>query len=144
MTIVGEIKEIIDRETKGWNDQDIDILMSIFHPDMIWPWPKTSQSHDPMDWIFELGRFDNERWRKNWKNLFEKYYLIHNNQVIKKIVISDEGDGAIAIVDVDTLWRNRDNGKDFYWYGRAGKIYTKLNGGKWKMISHIGLLEYED
>ena len=88
MTAVDEIKEIIDRETQGWNNQDLDLLMSIFHHDMVWPWPKTPQSHDPMDWIFELGKFDNKRWRKIWRNLFDNYYLIHNNRVIKKIVIS--------------------------------------------------------
>jgi ketosteroid isomerase-like protein len=140
--IVDEIKEIVNRETQGWNNQDLDLLMSIFHPDMVWPWPRTSQSHDPEDWIFELGRFDNERWRNNWRNLFDKYYLVHNNRIIKKIVISNEGDGAFAVVDVDTLWRNKKDGKDFYWYGRACKIYTKLKNGQWKMISHTGLLKY--
>ena len=116
--------------------------MSIFHHDMVWPWPKTPQSHDPMDWIFELGKFDNKRWRKNWRNLFDNYYLIHNNRVFKKIVISNEGDGAFAVVDVDTLWRNRTNGRDFHWYGCACKIYTKVKNGQWKMIGHIGLLKY--
>ena len=43
--------------------------MSIFHLDTVWPWPKTSQYHDPEIWIFELGRFDNKRWRNNWRNL---------------------------------------------------------------------------
>jgi len=142
MTATDEIKEIIDRETQGWNNQDLDLLMSIFHHDMVWPWPKTPQSHDPMDWIFELGKFDNKRWRKIWRNLFDNYYLIHNNRVIKKIVISNEGDGAFAVVDVDTLWRNRTNGRDFHWYGRACKIYTKVKNGQWKMIGHIELLKY--
>jgi len=67
MTATDEIKEIIDRETQGWNNQDLDLLMSIFHYDMVWQWAKTPQSHDPMDWIFELGKFDNKRWRKNWR-----------------------------------------------------------------------------
>ena len=35
--------------------------MNIFHHDMVWPWPKIPQSHDPMDWIFKLGKFDNIR-----------------------------------------------------------------------------------
>jgi hypothetical protein len=51
--IVDEIKEIVDRETQGWNNQDLDLLLSIFHPGMVWPWPRTLQSHDPEDWIFE-------------------------------------------------------------------------------------------
>lgn len=62
--------EIIDRETNGWTNQDLDLLISVFHPYMVWPWPKTSQAHDPIEWIFELGRFDNERWRKK----LEKYF----------------------------------------------------------------------
>jgi hypothetical protein len=33
--IESEIKEIVDRETQAWNQQDIDKLMSIFHPDMV-------------------------------------------------------------------------------------------------------------
>jgi hypothetical protein len=37
-----EIKEIVDRETQAWNQQDLAKLMSIFHPDMVWPWPRTS------------------------------------------------------------------------------------------------------
>ena len=44
--------------------------MSIFHHDMVWPWPRTPQSHDPMDWVFELGRFNYERWRKGWQAAF--------------------------------------------------------------------------
>jgi ketosteroid isomerase-like protein len=35
-----EIKEIVDRETQAWDQQDLDKLMSIFHPDMVWPWPR--------------------------------------------------------------------------------------------------------
>ena len=44
-----EIVEIVNRETKAWNNQDVDLLISIFHPDMVWPWPRASQSHDPID-----------------------------------------------------------------------------------------------
>jgi ketosteroid isomerase-like protein len=58
------------------------------------------------------------------------------------MVVTNEGDGAFAVVDVDTLWGNKKDGKDFYWYGRACKIYTKLKNGQWKMIGHTGLLKY--
>jgi hypothetical protein len=51
------------------DQQDLDMLISIFHPDMVWPWPRTSQSHDPIDWIFEIGRFNYERWKKGWAEL---------------------------------------------------------------------------
>ncbi|MBI4847035.1 MAG: hypothetical protein HY808_00455 [Nitrospirae bacterium] len=32
--------------------------MSMLHPDMVWPWPRTSHYHDPMDWVMEIGRYD--------------------------------------------------------------------------------------
>jgi hypothetical protein len=35
-----EIREIIDRETRAWDNQNLDMLMSIFHQDMVWPWPE--------------------------------------------------------------------------------------------------------
>ena len=35
-----KIKEIVDRETLAWDTQDVELLLTIFHPDMVWPWPK--------------------------------------------------------------------------------------------------------
>jgi hypothetical protein len=99
------------------------MLMSIFHPDMVWPWPRTSQSHDPIDWIFEIGRFNYERWKKGWAELFASHRLAHNICNIRKILVSEEGDGAFAVVDVDTLWQRISDGKDFHWHGRSCKIY---------------------
>jgi len=32
-----EIIEIVNRETKVWDAQNVDQLISIFHPDMVWP-----------------------------------------------------------------------------------------------------------
>lgn len=136
-----EIKEMVDRETQAWDNQDVVKLMGIFHHDMVWPWPRTPQSHDPLDWIFELGRFNYERWRKEWTELFASHRLVHNNRKIVKIVVSKEGDGAFAVVDIDTLWQRISDRKDFHWHGRACKIYTKVND-QWKMISHTGLLDY--
>lgn len=54
---------------------------------------------------------------------------------------ASEGDGAFAVVDVDMLWRRRDNGSDFHWNGRTCKVYS-LVGGEWKLIMHTGLLDY--
>ncbi len=135
-----EIEEIINRETRAWDTQDLDLLMSVFHPDMVWPWPPTPQAHDPMEWVLDWGRFDDERWRKGWAELFEKHKLIHNQRHTLKIVLSEQGDGAFAVVDVDTLWRDAD-GHDFHWLGRACKIYSRV-GGEWKMIAQTGLLDY--
>jgi hypothetical protein len=34
-----EIQEIIDRETKAWNEKSDELLLTVFHPDMVWVWP---------------------------------------------------------------------------------------------------------
>jgi len=135
-----EIKEIVDRETRAWDTQDLDLLLTVFHPDMVWPWPPHNRAHDPMEWVLEWGRFDEKRWRRGWQELFETCELVHNRRETLKIEVSGEGDGALAVVDVDTLWRDRD-GNDLHWLGRAGKIYTRI-GNEWKMIAQTGLLEY--
>jgi ketosteroid isomerase-like protein len=135
-----EITEIVDRETRAWNTKDADLLITVFHPDMVWPWPPTSASHDPRDWVLVLGRFDAQRWKKVWQELFDSHTLVHNRRETKRIEISDQGDGAFAVVDVDTLWRDHD-GKDFHWKGRACKVYSRV-GPDWKMTMHTGLLEY--
>ena len=136
-----EIEEMVHRETRAWDRKDAGALVEIFHPDMVWPWPPDASSHDPALWVMELGRYDAERWRRSWQELFDTHELVHNRRRIEKIVVSREGDGAFAVVDVDTLWRDRTNGKDFPWKGRACKIYTKL-GKNWKLIAHTGLLDY--
>lgn len=135
-----EIQEIVDRETRAWDTHDVDLLMTIFHPDMVWPWPPTAQAHDPLEWRLEIGRYDADRWREGWQRLFDSHELVRNRRQTLKIVVSQQGDGAFAVVDVDTLWRAPD-GADFHWCGRACKIYTKMDDG-WKLIAHTGLLEY--
>ncbi len=139
--IITEIEEIVNRETRAWDTQDLDLLMTIFHPDMVWPWPRTAQSHNPVDWDMEWGRYDYERWRNGWAKLFSTHHLAHNNREIKKIVLSKEQDGAFAVVDIDTLWVDF-SGKENHWKGRTCKIYTKI-GENWKMIMQTGVLEYE-
>ncbi len=135
-----EITEIVNRETKAWDTQDVNLLISIFHPDMVWPWPRTYQSHDPMDWIMPLGRYNKERWCKGWQDLFDTHTLVHNFREIKKIVISEEKDGAFAVVDIDTLWVDKDKNTD-NWKGRVCKVYSKI-GSEWKMTMHTGVLSY--
>jgi hypothetical protein len=56
-----EIQEIVERETRAWDTQDVELLLSVFHPEMVWPWPKGPAAHDPADWTLVLGRFDAER-----------------------------------------------------------------------------------
>ncbi len=138
-----KIKEIVDRETDAWNNKDVDKLLTIFHPDMVWPWPNTSKSHDPTTWVFGMGKFNYQRWRQTYVELFNSHILVHNIRKIQKIVVSSEGDGAFAVVDVDTLWENNNTKEGFHWKGRACKIYTKMSNGDWKMIAHTGLLDYD-
>jgi hypothetical protein len=135
------IREIVDRETRAWDTRDVDLLMSVFHPDMVWPWPPTAAAHDPAEWVLEWGRYHSERWREGWQELFRTHALVHNRRRIVRIALSREEDGAFAVVDVDTLWRHRVTGADFHWLGRACKGYS-LVGGEWKMTMHTGLLDY--
>jgi ketosteroid isomerase-like protein len=132
--IESEITEIVNRETRAWDTQNVDLLISIFHPDMVWPWPKTSKAHDPCDWEMVMGKFNRERWSKSWQDLFDNNKLIHNQRTIKKIVVSNEEDGAFAVVDIDTLWIAK-NGIKNHWKGRVCKVYSKI-GDEWKMTMH--------
>jgi ketosteroid isomerase-like protein len=136
-----EIQAMIDRETAAWDTQDADALVDLFHPDMVWPWPPDAHAHDPATWVFPYGRYDRERWRAKWQSLFDTHTLVRNRRITVQITMSAEGDGAFAVVDVDTLWRDQD-GRDVHWLGRAGKGYTKVGDG-WKLILHTGLLQYD-
>jgi ketosteroid isomerase-like protein len=135
-----EIEEIVNRETRAWDTQNVDLLLTIFHPDMVWPWPKTPQSHDPIDWVLEIGRYNYKRWKNDYLKLFNTHRLAYNKREIKKIEISKEGDGAFAVVDIDTLWIDN-NGNKNHWKGRVCKVYTRLEN-EWKLIMHTGTLEY--
>lgn len=138
--VEAEIREIVNRETRAWDALDVELLLSVFHTDMVWPWPPTAHHHDPAGWIFWAGRYDYERWRSNWQQLFDTHELVHNRREIVKVVVTPEEDGAFAVVDVDTLWRDRE-GREQHWKGRACKVYSKT-GGNWKMTMHTGLLDY--
>jgi len=135
-----QIEEIVNRETRAWDTRNVDLLLTIFHPDMVWPWPRTPHSHDPMDWVIDWGRYDRDRWKSGWQNLFDTHRLVHNRRVIRKIEISNEGDGAFAVVDIDTLWVD-ESGRHNHWQGRVCKVYAKM-GDEWKMTMHTGVLDY--
>lgn len=137
-----QIRAMVDRETAAWDARDAEALVAIFHPDMVWPWPPDARSHDPATWVFPQGRYDRERWRCGWQELFDSYELVHNRRRIVRVEVSEQGDGGFAVVDVDTLWRHRESGDAFHWRGRACKGYTRLAGGEWKLILHTGLLDY--
>jgi ketosteroid isomerase-like protein len=143
MQTEAEIREIVNRETRAWDTQDIELLLSVFHPDMVWVWPRTYTSVDPVDWTVKMGRFNAARWRGVYDELFTKYELVHNRRSIVKIEVSAERDGAMAVVDIDTLWRDRATGDESnHWLGRTCKAYALVEDG-WKMTMQTGALRYE-
>jgi len=141
-TVARQIQDLVDLETTGWNTKNPDLFLSMIHPDMVWPWPPTADSHDPIDWVFVLGRFDRDRWRKGWQDIFDTHDLIRNQRDTVRIEVSKEGDGAFAVVDIDTLWRHKTTGEDFHWKGRVCKMYTKLSNGEWKFYFQTGALNF--
>jgi ketosteroid isomerase-like protein len=141
MTVEEQIRNLVELETRAWDAQDAEALVDLFHPDMVWPWPPSADSHDPSGWVFPQGRFNRERWKNGWNQLFAEHELVHNRRTTVRVVASAEGDGGFAVVDVDTLWKHRKTGEPFHWKGRACKGYT-LVGGEWRLIFHTGLLDY--
>jgi ketosteroid isomerase-like protein len=140
--VARQIQELVDLETTAWNTKNPDLFLSMIHPDMVWPWPPTADSHDPIDWVFVLGRFERERWRKGWQDIFDTHDLIRNQRATVRIEVSKEEDGAFAVVDIDTLWRHKTTGEDFHWKGRVCKMYTKLSNGEWKFYFQTGALNF--
>ena len=140
--VANTIQEMVDLETKGWDTRNPELFLSMIHPDMAWPFPPTADSHDPIDWVWVMGRFDKERWRLDWQGLFDTHELIRNRRVTVKIEISKEEDAAFAVVDIDTLWRHKETKGDFLWKGRVCKIYTKLPTGEWKFYYQTGALNF--
>lgn len=137
-----QIQSLIDLETQCWDEQQIDLFLDILHPDMVWPWPPSAKDHDPETWVLEMGRFDRERWRASWQSLFASHDLIHNHRKTVKILISKELDGALAVVDIDTLWKHKVTGEKSHWLGRVCKIYTKMPEGDWKFYFQTGALDF--
>ncbi len=142
MSKQNQINEIINRETSAWNEKNIANLLSIFHTDMVWVWPKGSQCHDPLMWECPQGKFNEVRWTKVYENLFDSFELIHNKRETLKIELTKEQDGAFAVVDIDTLWKNKNTGEDMNWLGRTCKTYSLLDSKEWKMIHQVGVLDY--
>lgn len=137
------IQEMVDAETTAWDDRDVETLLDLFHPDMVWAWPPTEYDHDPATWDLEFGRFDRDRWRENWQTLFDTHELGHNRRETVTVDVSGQGDGGMAVVDIDTLWRHRDTGEEFHWNGRTAKIYALVDG-EWKVTAHWGALRFDE
>lgn len=136
-----EIREIVDRETRAWDTQDVSLLLSVFHPDMVWAWPVTYTSVNPIDWRLRIGRFDEIRWGELYRGLFASRELVHNLRDTVRVEVSQEQDGGLAIVDIDTLWRDKTSASEDHWLGRTCKLYV-LTADGWKMTSQVGALRY--
>jgi len=141
-TVKQQIQAMVDLETEGWNTKNPDLFLSMIHPDMVWPWPPAADAHDPALWVFVFGRFDRERWRRSWQDLFDSHDLVHNRRRTVKIEVTPEADGAFAVVDIDTLWRDRATGRDSHWKGRVCKIYTRMPSGEWRFYWQTGALDF--
>ena len=141
MSVEAAIREVVDRETRAWDTQDVDLLLSVFHRDFVWPWPPSPTAHDPETWVLRLGRFDRDRWHASYAGLFAEHELIHNRRRTARIAVSAEQDGAFAVVDIDTLWRRRSDGEEMHWRGRTCKVYSLVRGA-WKLTMHTGVLDY--
>jgi ketosteroid isomerase-like protein len=76
-----------------------------------------------------------------YAELFADWELIHNRRDTVKIEISEQGDGAFAVVDIDSLWRRRDGAEEMRWKGRVCKVYALVED-EWKMTMHTGALNY--
>lgn len=92
---------------------------------MGWPWPVNNTDHDPINWELYLGKFNYSRWKNVYTNFFNENKLIHNHRKIVKIIISEENDGAFAVVDIDTLWENKKTNEKKHWFGRVSKHMQK-------------------
>lgn len=74
--------------------------------------------------------------------MFSTFTLQHNKREIIKITETKEKDGGFAVVDIDTLWKNKHTGEYMHWLGRTCKTYVKSDKG-YKMIAQTGVLSYE-
>jgi hypothetical protein len=88
-----------------------------------------------------MGRFDASRWKADWNRLFDEFMLAHNRRETVRIEVSEQLDGGFAVVDVDTLWVNKQDQSEFRWSGRACKVYVKVEE-RWLFIHQTGLLQY--
>lgn len=137
-----ELNELVDRETAAWDQKNVSLLLTIFHPDMVWVWPADRDAHNPIDWECPQGKFDRERWAAIYTGLFARFDLVHNRRRTVKTVLTQEQDGGFAVVDVDTLWRDPNTGDVLHWLGRTCKTYAKTPDG-FKMIAQTGVLNYD-
>jgi ketosteroid isomerase-like protein len=61
---------------------------------------------------------------------------------IVEIVVSTEEDGAFAVMDIDSMWRDTETNQEIRWKGRVCKFYTRMADGEWKVIFQTESFDY--
>jgi hypothetical protein len=72
--------------------------------------------------------------------LFTARTLVHNHRETVRIEISEQGDGAFAVVDIDTLWRDNATGFEDHWLGRTCKLYAPNGTGLATLLATLSTL----
>jgi len=88
-----------------------------------------------------MGRFDADRWRRSYQQFFDTHELVSNRRRLVKTEASDQRDGAFAVVDIDTRWRDRASDAEARWAGRVCKVYSLVDN-EWRLTMHTGALRY--
>jgi ketosteroid isomerase-like protein len=135
MSVIDRIEEMVHREAQAWDERDVDLLLSTFHPDLVWVWPADGEAGDLTATKLQVSRFDPDRWHQGWSRIFSNELLVNRRRVLS-VTPSPEGDSGVAIVDVETFWRTPQGQAG--WRGRATKCYVRVGDG-WKLMTQIGL-----
>lgn len=140
-TVEDNLRELIKRELEALKRKDVELLLTIFHEDMVWAWPRSFNTANPFYWEMDLGRFNYERWYFHWKDFFEKFEILHAVMMPQKINLSAQEDAAFAVIDLHFQWESKTNGEIVEWRGRVCKVYTRMEKS-WKLIQQTGLIPY--
>lgn len=130
------IMEVLERESRAWSARDVDGLLSVFHPDAVWPFLFNRLNPSPMVWRLTLDRFDSSAWGTYFQRIFEECAITKNVREVKSISFSTRGDQAIAVLDIDTAWLRRD-GEPMRWVGRVAKVFS-IMGTEWRIMTQYG------
>ena len=106
------------------------------HPDDVFSISLLRSSRNPLGAKFAESPF----YEVGWQELFDTHELLRNVRETKKVEVSAQADGALAVADTDTLWRDPAGG-EVRWKGRMCKVYSRV-GEEWKMTVHTGVLVY--
>ena len=100
MDKTAELQEMVDRESRAYETYDANLMLTLFHPDMVWVWPPHSRAYDPMEWVLRMGRFEKNRWRAYLQKFFDEYEVLHNSRVTRKIYVSPALPGYHASANI--------------------------------------------